>query len=896
VVVSLRSWLWVYATPFVGTALVFTVLIRTEDFANIRNFQYASSYLVLSLNPYPIFPFPPPPNSFAYFLPQFWVYQTTWLGYDSTIVLKIFGILGSLGLGAFVYLTARKLTHSSDKSRAALFAVLASPFLFFFTFVYVEQDVIPLALVLAGTYFLLPHTSEGRLPVLDLTLGTGLLVYGAFLYYFPIIVIWSLLVFSNSWRKSIAFVIAISSWTVVLYSTYAFRGFWPFFSNLSGTLQPAGKVPVFSVLNLFVPVFNSPFTSLATQVSTVFLAICAVLSIAIPILLRARRGSLFLSLSLGMALPFLFTKIYNADETVWVIPFVTLFLVTQIGERNIRFWLLLSQCWLVPVIVLFNMWTAAGYGAGTGVYYLTYTQFHAPIVIYNLFPDPGALSTALDLAAFSILAALCLVLVSLDRPRWRSWGELVKTSKLWFRDRFHGGRTSRPAAPNPPARFHFRPSIARRLLRAKGSTLAGSVFALAIVISLASPTTSQQISYTGEAPFPLGLFSSNPIPNPDVTYGLSADGRTLEISNASGPAGPTDFTRNLTGQFLSASVEMSVPLAQNLTFADPVAAVGQTTVLYQNQLGLIGAWNPIMPFHAENISSYNGSVPISSAPVLSLSNLSGYSIRQYSLNLTGTQPESIVLFFLPAEITYGQNLIFYSELPGQEQELFILGTTLYFGYKSNLSLNWTYVPETVPDGPFTWTAVLLQAENGTMHFSLDGLQIHTTPVSPGSAVNLNVGAFLPGDAYYHRYAFTGLLSELLYVPSTQLPYVPAIGVGFGNTTALTYGPILGRGSGNWSIWFNEGTVKLSGNEETFSASTNATSFSFGRYSSQSPALYVRFASLSIEATSSSGILLRVAAVSIGSLLWFLVMACERSIRHRSEERSRNAGTVFQVES
>ena len=793
-------------------------------------------------------------------------------------------------LAGFVYKVAYKCTASVSRSKAAFLAALASPFLFFVSFVWVEQDVIGLVFAVAGLYFLLPLTSSERLSVRDLTLGSGLLVYGMFLYYFPLIVLWSLLVFSKTWNKAARYAVGVAGWTLFFYLVYALGGFWQLFANFHGAFQLVNQVPSYSILNLATPGFGGPWTPLATQLSFWMLLGCAAAVLILPITLRFTGGSVLASVSITMALPFLLTNIYNGDEIVWVVPFVILFLATRIGEKHIRFWLVASQCLLIPQFLLVNMWNSAGFGSGTGVFYFTYLQFHNSTAIYTWFPQFYTLSKLLDLTTFLLLSGLCVVMIWLGRT-----GGVTRRARWWSL------RVSAVSSPEGNGglkedvdtdwrtRFNseWRPSSGGFLRGVRRLSRSLSFYAVAALVTLTVITVvpaghNAQITYSGTDPFPVGLFGGIPIPNPSLTYSMPGNGEVLQFSNGTGPAGPvpTNFSRDLSGQSLTASFEMSIPETGNSTFLDPIANLGSMTVFFVGQVSLPSSVFTIVPFHEENLTNYSAVVPIARSQPLVLSNLSGDSIRQYEINLTSFQFDTLGLFFDPTAVSYTQNLLFYAQLPSETLELFIIEGILYFAVLAP-GQPWVLYPETALNGPlsgpYSWHSLLFSVQPTQLVCYLDGRMVHATPLAQNSNMQLNVGAYLPSSQFYHTYAFTGQASSLIGFPTSQFGFTSAISVGQSSGSGETNLSMISNDSGDWSISYSGRTVMLAGNVATFAGTSNTSLFSFGRFFAASPMLNVRLLSLTLESTGTDDILARVTVVSIGSPVALFVIGLDRSI-------------------
>ena len=249
-----------------------------------------------------------------------------------------------------------------------------------------------------------------------------------------------------------------------------------------------------------------------------------------------------------------------------------------------------------------------------------------------------------------------------------------------------------------------------------------SFYAVAALVTLTVITVvpaghNAQITYSGTDPFPVGLFGGIPIPNPSLTYSMPGNGEVLQFSNGTGPPGPvpTNFSRDLSGQSLTASFEMSIPETGNSTFLDPIANLGSMTVFFVGQVSLPSSVFTIVPFHEENLTNYSAVVPIARSQPLVLSNLSGDSIRQYEINLTSFQFDTLGLFFNPTAVSYTQNLLFYAQLPSETLELFIIEGILYFAVLAP-GQPWVLYPETALNGPLSGPYLLaLAALQRTTH-------------------------------------------------------------------------------------------------------------------------------------------------------------------------------------
>jgi hypothetical protein len=200
--------------------------------------------------------------------------------------------------------------------------------------------------------------------------------------------------------------------------------------------------------------------------------------------------------------------------------------------------------------------------------------------------------------------------------------------------------------------------------------------------------------------------------------------------------------------------------------------------------------------------------------------------------------------------------------------------------------NWTLNSEATLGQPFSWHSLILSIQPDKLVFYLDGRVIHVTPLTSGSTMYLNVGAFLPGSPFYGRYAFTGTISSLLAFSSAQLTYTPAIAVGEISNPSNANLTVISQDSGNWSVSFSSRTLTLEGNSGTYIGVSDTSVLSFGRYTTGSPALNVRIMNLKLVSMETGNILGRVIVLSIGSPVALACIWLDRSLSKFRGRRGR----------
>jgi len=618
---------------FISTS--FIILIRTIDIINIRNFLYFSSFSALSLNPYSYFPQPTPPVFLSILLPQFCLYLVNFNLQVASDFFRYINLLFSVLLSLLVWKIAVDITNDKKKGMSAFYVLLLSPFFFYVNFVFNEQDIFPIFLTVLSFYLI----QFGKNDLVRFT-GSFLLIYAAFFYYFPILLVPTLIIYSpGKRRKLLLFTFLIFSF-LLFYSSFLITLNWDILGNGIGALgASAGDVPVFSIFNIFPGVFFHNFTPLLTAVNGVLIYAAVALALILPLLFRYLNLSIFVPIAFILAFPFLFLKIYNWDEFLWPVPFFTLAIVAISSDTTfLKTKLLLSQIYLLPTLVVLNMFGAPGYGQGTGIFYFTYGQFKLPIVIYSIIPSYERVSRVLDLIGFLLLLGVIVYVIIIGfRRRDDSLidlklGDIVKNVKSNLVNlksslaKLKGGHIKQFfIGTQISAKSKF---ISRKKSHVNRRALLVYVLVfLAIWLLLVTPfSIPGEKSFTvSGGPFPLGLFSSS---NPEMVKGLSynylSNNSFIDLTNYSGNAVPPPiFSRNISNQNIQMKITIIPEISDKKPYSDLVAGFDTLNISILNQYRLTNSsysgsstWLNItdhgahyaLPYVASSISiMYNGS-------------------------------------------------------------------------------------------------------------------------------------------------------------------------------------------------------------------------------------------------------------------------------------------------
>ena len=860
------------------------VYVKSIDIINTRLFLYFSSFYYLGLNPYPFARIPTPPIFLSILLPQFGLYVTTFSLQSVSDFFRIVNLIFSLFASFVLLKIVSKMTNNKNKLHASFYMFLLSPFLFYVNYIHVEQDIIVIFLTLVSFYFIC--FSE---KLLVKTAGAILLAYASFFYLFPILLIPSILVYQKSKKDSIFLFILLASAILLFYASFLANLNWNVVSNGVGlSTAPIGGpgVSIFTIWNVLTKGPFYPFTPFLARLYDFFLIFVIFLVISIPVILRYFKKPIILSIAITFSVFFMFLNIYNGDEFIWILPFVTIAIAYVSKEKLMKTRILLSQMYMLPLLILFNMWDAPGYGEGTGIFYLTYEQFHTPIALYSLVPHFVTASKLLDLLIFLLIFANVLYLLLVTRKK--STQDSVQVL----------GNSVKIRADQPKDNKHFDESrslffdlsaLLKNLKKASGSfkkshkERENKAYAITSILILALicmavfaplPTgPGQTLTYSG-GPFPLGFFAST---NYEMVKNLSYDYTTnnsfIELSNYSGGlVVPPLFTRNIEDQQLQMNIKADPEVPLSSTILDPIAGFNGLNVSFVNQLNAVSNLTYLRPNESVNVTPGPiGEIGSIGVGAIQAYELNGASFEQYNITPKSVIGDSYLLAFKPSILNYSENLVFYFQINGISYELFFNGASLTFAYENNVWKFVTVDPAYYNEG---WNIVRLSLSANTIGFYIDGNLLYesTTNLYAGGVNFIGVGMAWPYyESYYHKYAFTGIVTPLMITNTSSLYTVKKLVVSYDNQTKLLPFP-----SGYVTIDYNGSGVKIVSNGEVFSVLGKFNQFWFGRTSQYSPGVEYSFQYLIIESANNNSLFIRIIILLYGIPAWVaLVVLLEK---------------------
>ena len=843
---------------FIVFTLAFMLLLRFVDTANLWGFLQTAGYLSVDRNPYPITGFPAPPGLFLPFLPTFGVYVFS--GYDYGLANYALKLIHLFALFVLAYAVGRigiSSGLSPQLSGRLRVAILLSPVLFFVSFVWVEQDVVGLALTALGLLLVLRGVDRQRAPWEE-PAGFGVLALASFTYYFPAFLVPTLVVYSRSWRHAVR---------RLVYAGVSFGGFllwffihpgWDFASgSLGSTKYPI--ISVYSPLSLLSGAPFGPATALQVQAVPIFVIVLVLAELAVPILCWKWKVSWTVSLAFAIVLPFLLLNIWNGDELVWPLPFlmVALLVTRPLGRGGFQLWLV--QLYALPMVVLSTLFDAPGPGAGSGIFYFGYEQFHNPVAVSLLVPQVLTVTRVVQTFLWSGLIVLLGISVAFDRHRNRAAPS--RGDSRYLADIGLLPELSSPApVPKSSRRWgdgtaHGR-VLGRQLRWVATFTL---VVAFATLLSAALPAATLTASSSNE--FPVGIFAAYPVANGSVTYTFSPASDTVQTVPNYGntttlgtPWQMVNFTRNIADEQFSMDLGVTVTAPAGWPYNTSVLGYGTT------------ALNAVVPFVPPASSALLPPVlldNVSTAPALISPQLTGNlngarvyngsSIARFAAVPLERPGGQVTLLFRWSGVQLVQNVIMTLYRGNVSYQLYGVGGVYTAGMKPTLNGTWTFSYPRLVNNQSWHELTLTNASNGTL-ITLDGMTIPLPPVPLSSEMQgaeLLVGSVNMSTTQFGKHDFSGVVAGPFNTTGAPLTlgsplWCPASLFGGKQPAArcTPYSPLLAIRSGG------TGTVSITTPSTTYWLNSTPPTFGFGRLSDVGPSLTFHIQSLSISTSHS----------------------------------------------
>ena len=860
----------VHVSIFIALTLTFIITIKTIDIYNTRDFLYFSSFYYLSLNPYTYFPLPTPPLILTMLLPQFYFYSITMNLQLVSDFLRIINLIFSILSAILIMQIVLKFTNDEKKANAVFYALLFSPFIFFVNYIFNEQDILPIFLMLASFYMLYLQK--------NFTLkfaGALMLAYASFFYYFPILMIPTLLIYERNKKGFLTLSLLLFVGFSLFYTIFLKVLNWSILANGIGAIgTSASSVPAFSILNVIPGAYFSSFNHPLSLLNNIFEILTLLLVFTIPLLLKYLKKPIFFPLAIIFSIPFMLLKITVVDEFIWMLPFsaITIGVFSSLNFLKAR--LILIQFCFLPAFFVFNMYEAPGYGQGTGIFYLTYTQLHVAIALYSIIPNFPLVTKILDAIGFISIFLVIVYIVNLSRKitdvgKTQEEADRKKMIQL-HSESFEKKQDSQRI--NEPGLIYIS-SVIARLKRSIRSISCGkenrnkllalfAVFLLVWIFAMVPVSNSSErtITYSG-GQFPLGYFdATNAEMNQTLSYNYANNGSFILLSNYTGNlVVPPMFVRNITNQKVLMNLTIIPQLPKQMIYEDNIAGFNKLNINIVNQLQFSRNYSYVKPCRVENLSNISfkniSLLGINKIPIISLN---GTSIERYNSTILQGNT-TYVLGFKMNPTNYSQNLFFSSKINGIGYEFFYVGSVLYFAY---LMPNSQFIYDRI-SSPFyssSWNVMSFSISNSSINFFLNGQLIYSSynHVTPNSTGYVDIGIAGTYSSYENKFAFSGKLTPLIRMNSTVLTEGKVLDIlylGGQYIIPFTHNTI--------SMYYNGDIVQIISNNHTVELRGQFNQFWFGRPSQYSPAVEYAFGYLKITTYTQGFLFYKMLVVLYG---------------------------------
>ncbi|MGC8622012.1 MAG: hypothetical protein ACP5U0_08875 [Caldisphaera sp.] len=334
--------------------------------------------------------------------------------------------------------------------------------------------------------------------------------------------------------------------------------------------------------------------------------------------------------------------------------------------------LLSLQLYMVPYLIVFNMWGAPGYGTGTGIFYLSYLQFHKAIAIYSLIPDFYSFSKLMIFLGFLLLIYdVFLLLFSNNKSNNISISDIKNSINIrlrYFNQKFMANN-------NKPKKDRKNGRLNR--MRNKGKEVSFFNIAFLIVLILIillsmvnyEPIGNYVIVQDGQN-FPLGMFKEYSGMNGSYSFNLTDSGRAVEIAPTgySPPNTPMVFSRNLSGEDMNMDIQISPIDKNNYLFNNTVLELGDLKINLFKTLEI-----PSDSIYINPNATYNSTMSLTDLPYISRGKaipdfyLGGNSVIYYNVNISNYVNRYSLIFHNNNNIN-GQNMVFLFYYNGLQVE------------------------------------------------------------------------------------------------------------------------------------------------------------------------------------------------------------------------------------
>lgn len=755
---------------YVSFVMIFINIFYFFDSFNLEGFFNASSYLYLSQNPYLFWPNQFPPNFFSFLLPTFISFLFSEENIFASIeVLKVIQMIFSIGTAFLIYKLVMHFTQNNKSAKIAFIAYLFSPIIFYVNFIQLEQTPIGIFFTVLAIYIILAYENDDNRKFIVLIIGSIFLFYAIYLYLLPLVLIPPFLIYQKSIRNFIKIVIAFMVGFLFFYIPYTIHGMFNFLIS-TGAIATVGSSGVgYTIAGLLGP-HMYPADSFQLLLKSMFTLFFIPSIFIVPILLRlCHRNNIFTAFTINFILIFILVTINNLDEFSFVIPFLIVLLAWIYNENNILLKLFLIQMYDIPFVILFLINGNIFYLDGTGIFYLSYLQFHLNIN-FNEYSWASIASKVLIFSGFITFVYLIFIIFKNSKtPRKVSSFISIANHK-----RFKVNMSSLNYN-------HIKSYISFKKIQAiilkwkkfifhstgRSNVILTAVILLLFIFSIVNVSGPQQAIDSSSSSNPYGIFFSPLLMSNETTFKFVNDYRSVCFYKTNQkldfpPYSTVAFSRNVSGENFMSNISVVPCRTTDVPYNVTVLSVSNLSASLVSPLTIPKNDISIIPNIKENVSAQSSNqVLLNDEANVDIYNFNGTSVLQYHIHSSQLNQSGVYFLYHAEKVTWVDEIMFlrYGNLLVQLYDPPNSSTNTFLSYSEGT--NWIPLDEFSTDN--YWNYVNLRILDGKLSISINsGINV-LVPYSitkTQSNFTVAIGKDFTYRVYNFKNAFVGSATTL----------------------------------------------------------------------------------------------------------------------------------------
>lgn len=620
--------------------------------------------------------------------------------------------------------------NSSDRKKEILaLLILFNPAIIFINYVWAEPDILTSFFTILSLYFFREKPLKRYFG--NITFGSLSLSIGALLFFFPILLIPSIIYNTSKEDHRILVMVTI---VLTMLCSFIFQfflingGVYDYFGAFSGTssvLSPGG---------LRTGLFY--FLSINDVTKTVILSgLLVLIAVFIPIVMRHYRVSELHVDFVIIALLLFISPVINLDNFMFLVPFVFLGILTEHAEPSLRKLILMNLIMIIPLVFAPLLYQ---HNAVQGLFYWFYPLLHMTGVQFN--------SAMIANVFFPVYNYTFLILLFLT----------LYTAVKLPRDTRHFQANEASIV----ATFKYFDESFKKIV---------AVCIVLIVISLPFAyeynAWDNGVNINEPSSFPLYYFYPESYVNSSILLPIGSSYYT--ISNdallISSDEGPTLLYKNLSSQVFSMS--STIHLNQSQMNNDVFVKTNSWSIESLNVIN-ISSFQGVKSFAASSLDFKSVEVPLLSKDIIA-GNYTGNSLTTYNISLTHNNTEEYAIYFDPSKIGSYQSDVISMDIQGVIIEVALYSNVGYIA-RYTTSNGWVQssaIPYTLYPGG-GWNSVTFFFKSNSLLINFDNTEFNTSLPSATKFASINVG----NPFGLVNYQYFGLISELYRINGPVLNY------------------------------------------------------------------------------------------------------------------------------